>query len=209
MVGPEIIAIGASAGGVSAVQNLLRGFGPVVRAPIVVVQHLARSPRTDLSMVYVAGDARQVVEVEDKMSIQPMHVYMASPDYHLLVEKDRTFALTQDEPMHFSRPSIDVFFRSVAEVYGEGAVGILLTGANRDGADGLCRIRDAGGLTIVQSPETAEVSVMPRAALDLCEHDEVLPLEKISSLVSGLFDGPVGRKSMPYAKTERGNPHEN
>lgn len=211
---PSIIVIGASAGGVAAVQEILQSLDPGVSAPIVVVQHLAKTPRGDLTSIYLCQDGRPVVEVEDKMSLKERVVYMAAPDYHVLLERDGSFSLSQDDPVHFSRPSIDVLFETAASVYGAGAVGILLTGANKDGAEGLCRIREAGGVTIVQSPSTAEVAVMPQAALDLCEHDEILSLDEIGSYLKDLFmdskDGTALRRSnrITQFETEKGYANE-
>lgn len=185
----KLVGIGASAGGVSAVQQILRGLSPAVEVPIVVVQHLAKQPRGDLRAVYGHGVSRNIIEVEDKMPLRPRTVYMAAPDYHILVEKDACFALSQDEPVHFSRPSIDVFFESAAESFGKSIVAILLTGANRDGAEGLCRIREKGGLTIVQEPDEAECDTMPKAALSLCAQDKVLRIAQIAPFINALL-GP-------------------
>lgn len=183
---PEVIVIGASAGGVTAIQRIIRSLTSSVRSPIVVVQHLAKYARTELPLVYIAGDGRPVIEVEDKMPLERGRIYFAVPDYHLLFEKDRSFALSQDDPIHFSRPSIDVTFESAAHIFGSGAMGILLTGANRDGAQGLCKIRDRGGRVIVQDPGEAEVAIMPQAAVNLCGPERVLALDRISDYLNAL-----------------------
>ena len=159
----EIIVIGTSWGGLSALSTIISTLPSTFALPIVVVQH--RSP---------------VAEVDDKMTIAAGHVYVAPPNYHLLVERG-FFSLTTDAPVRYSRPSIDVTFGSVADAYGRSAIGIVLTGANEDGALGLKRIADRGGYAIVQDPETAEGAMMPRAAWRMVPRARVLPLELISS----------------------------
>ncbi len=181
---PKVIIIGASAGGVIAIQKILSQLRPDMTLPIVVVQHLSRSPRTDLSQVYFCGDRRQVLEPEDKQPIESKTVYFATPDYHLLVERDMTFGLSQDEPVHYSRPSIDVTFESALRAYGPEILAILLTGANRDGAHGLCQIFKNGGLAVAQDPQEAEVEVMPKAAIELCGIKRILRLGEIASLIN-------------------------
>lgn len=182
----ELIAIGASAGGVTAVQGLLRRLPEGFSVPIAVVQHVRAAPRVDLATVYPVPPGYRLFEVEDKMPVEERRIYMAPPDYHLLLDKDGYFSLSQDEPVHFSRPSIDVFFESVAEALQERALGILLTGANGDGAEGLKAMADAGATTIVQKPSDAEFPTMPRAALDLFEPDHVLTLDAISAVLPSL-----------------------
>lgn len=187
-----MVAIGASAGGLHAVCTVLGGlpddFGPAV----VVVQH--RSSDSSLLCELLAGCARlPVSEVEDKDDVEPGHVYVAPPDYHLLVEDD-AFALTTDAPVRFSRPSIDVTFGSVAESYGPEAVGVVLTGANADGAWGLRRIVEAGGRGVVQDPDTAEASMMPRSAHDAVPAAPVLPLGEIPRHLAQLCSDPTARR---------------
>lgn len=185
---PRIVLIGASAGGVTAVQKILSQLKLEMQLPIVVVQHLARSPRANLSQVYMCGDRRQVLEPEDKQLIENGLVYFATPDYHLLIERDFTFAHSQDEPVHFSRPSIDVMFQSAHRAYGSDVLAILLTGANRDGAEGLCEIFRQGGEAVAQDPAEAEVDVMPKAAIHLCGIKKVLKLSEISALINSFGD---------------------
>jgi two-component system chemotaxis response regulator CheB len=133
-----------------------------------------------LALILQEGSMLQVCEIEDKMPIEANRVYIAPPDYHSLVDHGH-FALSVDEPVTYSRPSIDVFFESAADELGPRAVGLILTGANRDGSRGLRRIAERGGHTIVQEPGTAEVAVMPRAALDAVPEALVLPLESIAA----------------------------
>ena len=185
---PRIVLIGASAGGVTAVQKILSQLKPEMQLPIVVVQHIARSPRANLNQVYMCADRREVVEAEDKQQIENGRVYFATPDYHLLIERDLTFALSQDEPVHYSRPSIDVTFQSAHRAYGADVLAILLTGANRDGAQGLCEIFRDGGQAVAQDPMEADVDIMPKAAILLCGIEKVLKLGEISALINSFGD---------------------
>lgn len=175
----RILLIGASAGGVSAIRWFLSHLSPEFQAPIVIVQHLPPTARLDVGLIYGAGTGRKVIEVEDKMRLERGVAYMACPNYHLLLERDGTIALSQDPPVNHSRPSIDLMFDSGARAYGSLAAGVLLTGANSDGAEGLRAIHRAGGLTLVQDPDDAEATAMPRAALRLFEPDLVAALSGI------------------------------
>ena len=173
-----LVAVGTSYGGLHAMSSLLEGIPAGFGAAIVFVQH--RSKDSDDTLVRVLQDHSRLParEAEDKLPIVAGHVYVAPPDYHLLVDGD-TFALSTEAPVAYSRPSIDVFFESAAEAYGEHAIGVVLTGANADGAVGLRAIKLAGGYAIVQDPETAAASPMPRAAIAAGGVDEVLPLTRI------------------------------
>ena len=128
---------------------------------------------------------RTVVDPDDKTPLEPDHVYLAPPDYHVLVEAGH-LALSTDAPVQFARPSIDVLFDSVADAYGPRAVGVVLTGANNDGAAGLARIKQLGGVAIVQDPATSERRTMPDAAIAATEADAILPLEEIAPFLYGL-----------------------
>lgn len=172
---PAVIAIGASAGAVEALMQLLPELPAGLPAAILVVVHVPADRRSALPELFEKACALPTREAEDKIMPEPSTVYFAPPDYHLLVERDGSLALSVDEPVHHSRPSIDVLFDSIAEALGARVLGILLSGASRDGADGLARIRAEGGHTWVQSPETAQVSVMPRAALALAPHATLDP----------------------------------
>ena len=127
--------------------------------------------------------ALPVREVQDKQPIEPGTLYFAAPGYHVSVEQDQGFSLSQEERVHFSRPAIDYLFESAADVYQQRLAAILLTGANRDGALGLSQVKQAGGLTIIQDPDEAHVSTMPRAALELFQPDCILPLNGIGRLL--------------------------
>lgn len=190
---PQAIVIGASAGGVGALSALLPQLDPRARYSALVVLHLPRERDSLLPKLFARQCAMTVREAEDKEPVRPGHIYFAPPDYHLLVEANEPtgeawLALSVDEPEHFSRPSIDVLFESAADCWRERVVGILLSGANEDGASGLACIARAGGLTIVQDPTEAEVPRMPAAALEACpEVDHVLPVATIGRLLRDLI----------------------
>ena len=183
--GFDLIAIGASAGGVMAIRQILSALAPDFQIPIVIVQHLPATSRIDVNLIYGSGSglvpARRVFEAEDKMKIEQRGIYMAAPGFHLLVERGGTIALSQDELIKHSRPSIDVLFETVARAYGSRAVGVLLTGANSDGADGLFAIHKAGGTTLVQDPESAVSRYMPTAALALFQPTWVANLDGLAA----------------------------
>ena len=182
----EVIAIGSSWGGLKALGRVLDTLPGAVEAPIVVAQH--RSPDSvdgGLRDLLSRHTTRVVRDAEDKDPLEPCHVYLAPPDYHLLVERGR-LALSTEEPVQFARPSIDVLFESVADAYGVQAIGIILTGANEDGAAGLARIKERGGVAIVQEPATSERRAMPDAALKAAAADAVLPLDEIGAFLYGL-----------------------
>jgi two-component system chemotaxis response regulator CheB len=185
MSAPVAIAIGCSAGGVDALMTLLGELDPRLPQPLMVCCH--RSDTMDiLSDVLGRASALPVADAVERQALQPGVVHMAPAGYHLLVESDLHFALSADARVNYSRPSIDVLFRSAAEVFGAGLVGVVLTGANADGAAGLQRIRQLGGIAIVQLPSDAEASTMPQAALDLAGADYCLPLSDIASLLNRL-----------------------
>lgn len=182
----EIIVIGTSWGGLDALSRLLDGLPDDVHQPIVVAQH--RSPESEdvvLGRLLQHHTRRLVGDPDDKTPLEQDHVYLGPPDYHVLVE-DGHLALSTDAPVQFARPSIDVLFESAADAYGDRAIGIVLTGANADGADGLARIKDHGGVAIVQDPATSEKRTMPDAAIAATVADAVLPLEAIPAFVFGL-----------------------
>ena len=182
----EVIAIGTSWGGLDAISRLLQGLHDDVHQPIVVAQHRsAASEAGALESLLQSHTRRLVSDPDDKTPLERDHVYLAPPDYHVLVEKGH-LALSTDAPVHFARPSIDVLFESVADAYGDRAVGIVLTGANADGADGLARIKARGGVAIVQDPTTSQRRTMPDAAIAATEADAVLQLDDIPAFLYGL-----------------------
>ncbi len=185
----EAVAMGASAGGMNALRTVLSALPETFPAPVLVVQHI--SPDSDNYLVSYLDDncAVTVREAEEKEPLQPGTVYVAPPDYHLLVESDRTLSLSLEEKVCYARPAIDVLFETAADVFGPALVGVVLTGANRDGSNGLRAIRERQGLTVVQSPESALAPEMPRAALSATPVDHVVPLNGIGPLLHKLFMG--------------------
>jgi two-component system chemotaxis response regulator CheB len=179
----EAVVIGASAGGVSALMQLLPALPRGYRLPIVVVLHVRSGRQNQLVEVFQQRVALPVREAGDKEDIIPGTLYFAPAGYHLLLENDRVFSLSCDAPLHFARPAIDITMETAADAYGPGLVGILLTGANDDGAAGMAAIGRAGGLTAVQDPREADVRVMPEEAIRARTPDLVLPLEQIKQLL--------------------------
>jgi two-component system, chemotaxis family, protein-glutamate methylesterase/glutaminase len=175
--GYRVVVIGASAGGLHALRAVLSALPADFAIPIAVIQHRSKDSELLCGLLQECT-ALSVIEVMDKEELRPGWVYVAPPDYHLLVE-DGFFALSVDEPVRFSRPSIDVTFESAADSYGMDVIGVVLTGANPDGSLGLSRIVGAGGYGVVQDPATAEVAVMPRAAMAAVPGACVLPLDEI------------------------------
>lgn len=182
----DAIVIGASAGGVEALSVLLPALPAGLRTPIFIVLHLPRERPSLLAEIFTRKCALKVTEAEDKMRIEPGTVYFAPPDYHLLLDEGPQLALSIDELVHFSRPSIDVLFESAADIYAERLMGVILTGANDDGTAGLAAIHRAGGVTIVQEPESALVPLMALSALKRTPADFVLPLAEIAALLQAL-----------------------
>jgi two-component system chemotaxis response regulator CheB len=184
----EVIVIGTSWGGLDAVSRLLDGLPDGLEQPIVVVQHRsAESEPGALAELLSHHTKRVVCDPDDKTVLEPNHVYLGPPDYHVLVEEGHV-ALSTDEPVQFARPSIDVLFDSAADSYGPRAIGVVLTGANNDGASGLAHIKANGGVAIVQDPATSAKRTMPDAAIAAMQGaaDAVLPLEEIPKFLYGL-----------------------
>lgn len=182
----KAIVIGSSAGGVSALETIISGVTPELKVPVLIVQHSSRNGEHLLPAILKEKTGMPVVEAEDKMEIFPAHFYMAPPDYHLLVEETGCISLSTDVKVNYSRPAIDVLFESAARVYGEGLVGIILTGANYDGSAGIVAVEEYGGLTIAQDPATAEFPFMPQAAINTGKIKLVLPLAGIVDQINGL-----------------------
>lgn len=177
----KAVVIGASAGGVQALSQILPALPGNFPCPILVVVHVP--PRRDNALVQLlaAKCALQVKEAEDKEMAMGGTIYFAPADYHLLVEEGGTLALSSEEPVNHSRPAIDVLFESAADAYGPALTGIVLTGANHDGADGLRAVGAAGGIALVENPVTAEVSTMPSAALAACPSARAMSFADIVS----------------------------
>jgi two-component system chemotaxis response regulator CheB len=207
----DAVAIGASAGGVEALSILLPALPAALRAAVLIVVHLPRERASLLADIFSSKCARPVREAQDKEPVEPGTVYFAPPDYHLLVDSAprgaavangavpggagrgrgdapvaAQFALSADDLVNFSRPSIDVLFESAADVYGSRLLGIILTGANHDGAAGLAAVHEAAGITVAQDPDTAQSALMPIAAIKRSPVDYVLTLEQIAELLREL-----------------------
>jgi two-component system chemotaxis response regulator CheB len=179
----DAIVVGASAGGVEALLKIFRLLPKGYRLPIITVLHLPDERRSLLADVFSAHVPIPVKEAADKEPIAPGTLYFAGPGYHLSVEADLSLSLSQEERVFFSRPSIDILFESAADAYDSRLAGVLLTGANNDGAQGMARIKEYGGLTVVQDPAGALVRTMPDAALALRTPDFLLPLPDIGRLL--------------------------
>lgn len=188
------VAIGASAGGVQALSVLLPALPAKAAVAVFIVLHLPRDRQSILAEVFSRKCLLDVREAQDKEPVIAGTVYFAPANYHLLLDHGPQLALSVDDLVHHSRPSIDVLFESAAEVYGNRLLGIILTGANEDGAQGLAAVHDAGGLTVVQTPETAQSPRMVISALKLRQPDYVLPLEEIAAMLSAL---PTAAAAVP------------
>jgi two-component system chemotaxis response regulator CheB len=182
----EAIVVGASVGGVQALSELLPALPAGTSVSVFVVLHLPRDRPSLLVEVFSQKCALAVSEAEDKEPVAPATVYFAPPNYHLLIDRGPQLALSADELVHHSRPSIDVLFESAAEIYRDRLLGVILTGANEDGATGLAAVHDAGGITVIQEPRTAQSSLMVLSALRRRSPDLVLPLPKIAELFGSL-----------------------
>jgi two-component system, chemotaxis family, protein-glutamate methylesterase/glutaminase len=179
----EVVVVGASWGGLHAVRTILAGLPEGFQVPIVIVQHRSSTDHGNLAAAMGAHGRLPVVEVDDKTPLEPGHVYVAPSDYHTMLD-GRMFSLSLDEHVHFSRPAIDVLFESAADFFGPRAIGLVLTGANRDGAEGLLRIKESGGYTIVQDPGSASQPVMPQAAIDTARPHKIASLEEIAGILA-------------------------
>lgn len=180
------VAIGASAGAVQALLHILPPLPAALPFPVMIVVHVPPDRDNMLVPLLKKRCALDVKEAEDKEPLKPGTVYFAPSDYHLLVEKDRTLALSSDEPVNYSRPAIDVLLESAAEAYGHELAAIVLTGSNHDGAEGLRAVTAAGGIALVEDPQSAMSGAMPAAALALCPDARVETLDGITAFLAGL-----------------------
>jgi two-component system, chemotaxis family, protein-glutamate methylesterase/glutaminase len=192
-VGYDLVVVGTSWGGLAALRTLVSGLPDSFQMAVALVQHRHRDSDHLLRTLLQERSALEVCEVEDKMPLEHGHIYVAPPDYHTLVEPGH-FSLSTDAPVRYSRPSIDVTFSSAADSYAHRTVGIVLTGANADGADGLRRISDRGGLALVQDPATAESKPMPEAARRAVPRARVMSLDGIVDYLSSLPAGVPERE---------------
>ena len=182
MSAPQLVVVGTSAGGLCALELVLRGLPGDFPLPIVAVQHRAKESTEAYADVVGASAALPVREVEDGERLEPKCVYLAPPDYHVLVEPGR-LVLSIDDAVSFSRPSIDVLFESAAEVYREHLLAVILTGANHDGAQGARAVGHAGGTVLVQHPDSAAARMMPDAALAACPTAKSVSLSDLTDLL--------------------------
>ena len=187
----KIFVVGTSSGGLAALQVLLPGLPEDFPCPLVVVQHRGKEPGSGLCDFLQRSSRLPIGEPEDKEPIAQGRIYLAPRDYHLLIEKGN-FALSTDAPVSYARPSVDVLFESAADAYGESVVGVILTGANEDGARGLAKIKSAGGLALVQEPATAQTPEMPQAAIAATNIDRILPLREIAPFLNNLCHVSLG-----------------
>lgn len=174
------VVIGASVGAIAALNAILPLLPADHPRPVLVVVHLPRRNDSLLAEIFQQRCRMRVKEAEDKEPAAAGTIYFAPPDYHLLVNPDRTLALSSDEPVHFSRPSVDVLFESAADAFGDALSGVILTGANGDGAAGLAAVAAAGGRAYVQHPSTAEGACMPETAIAACPEARVMDLAAIA-----------------------------
>jgi two-component system, chemotaxis family, protein-glutamate methylesterase/glutaminase len=177
------VVIGTSAGGVEALMRILPSLPATMPVAILIVVHIPRERPSLLTDIFRQKCAMRVEEGIDKADIKPGHIYFAPPDYHMLVDAGPQIALSVDDAIQFSRPSIDVLFESAADVYGKKLLGILLTGGNEDGASGLAYIARCGGMTVLQDPAEAAAPAMPESALKVMTPTHVLRLDEIAALL--------------------------
>jgi two-component system chemotaxis response regulator CheB len=182
----DLIVMGASAGGVEALIKVLSVLPNNFSIPVVVVLHLPADSSVSSASVLESHVKLKIKEAEDGEGIEKGVIYIAPPGYHLLIERDFSFSLSLDEPVNYSRPSIDVLFESAADAYRSRVVGVILTGANPDGAVGLKAIREQNGFVIVQDPASAHIPTMPQAAMDMANPNLVLELKDIGCFLAGL-----------------------
>jgi len=186
----QLIVMGVSSGGSVALTEILSALPRNFSLPLVIVQHLHHRQDLNFLKYFRKICAMPVTVANEKEAIVAGHIYFAPPNYHLLIEQTGTFSLSIDEPVHFSRPSIDVLFESAVDAYGSRLIGVILSGANGDGAWGLELVKQNHGLTMVQDPESAVVDYMPRAAIAAVKNvDHILPLPKIGPFLARLDDG--------------------
>ena len=182
----RIVVVGVSKGGLLALEVLLGGLPADFPWPVVICQHRAPDRSAPLDEILRQYTPLKVVEAEDKIELAPVTVYLAPPDYHLLIEREGCLSLSVDAPVSWARPSVDVLFESAADACGAAVIAVILTGANNDGAAGAAAVKARGGMLIVQDPETAESPAMPQAAIDAAVPDRILPLDEIAPYLSDL-----------------------
>ena len=182
----RIFVIGGSAGSLQVIVSILTALGKNYPMPVVVVLHRNGGFESSLEDLLSSRTNQAIKEVEEKDFLNPGFVYICPADYHVLLEEDGSFSLDYSERVNFSRPSIDVTFRSAADVYGEGVIALILSGGNADGAEGMQYVKQRGGYTIVQDPDTAEVPYMPKQALLRMTVDVIAATEELPAIVRSL-----------------------
>lgn len=187
----DAIVIGVSAGGLHALSQIFRKLPASYPIPVIVVQHRSKDERTLLEEVLQEKVKLKIRQADEKEKIEGKCIYFAPPDYHLLIERNRTFSLSYDAPVNYSRPSIDVLFETAASVYKHALLGIILTGANSDGANGITAIRRYGGTTIAQNPATAQFNAMPGAAVETGSIQKIFDLEQIEDFLITLAEKKI------------------
>jgi two-component system chemotaxis response regulator CheB len=188
----DLVVIGGSAGAIEALRQLIRGLDADFAPAMAIVIHLPADSTSLLPSIFERPGGPRMKIAEDKEPIERGTIYFATPDYHLLVERSRTFALSQDERVHFSRPAIDVLFESAAEAYGDRLLGVVLSGANADGAAGLKAVAAAGGIAAVQSLETSEMIAMPAAALQAVPESVEVNIAALADFLRAHGEADVG-----------------
>ncbi|RKZ35749.1 MAG: chemotaxis protein CheB [Gammaproteobacteria bacterium] len=188
----EAVVIGSSAGGIKALSAILAALPSDFPLPIIIVQHL--HPHSDSYLAKILGSkcGLRVKQADEKEAITDSVVYLAPPNYHLLIEEDRSFSLSIEGPVNFARPAVDVLFETAIYAYRDKLIGIILTGANHDGSQGLKKIKQIGGYVIVQDPKTAEADAMPQSAIAATKVDKILPIEQIGPYLLQLVNRSLG-----------------
>lgn len=204
---PSLIVIGASAGGIKAITYIISALPKTYSFPIIIVLHRLKNVSSKLEDVLQHNCRVTIKEADEKEKLLPKTVYITPANYHLLIEKDRTLSLDYSELVNWSRPSIDITFESASEVYKNKLMGILLTGANNDGAIGLKAIKESGGHTIVQDPKTAEASSMPNAALKLGAASEIMTVPEITEYLLKLHKEHIKKQAGKKSSPNEGNNH--
>lgn len=184
----KVVLIGGSTGSIDVLLKLLPALRPTLSFAVIIVLHRKNTADSTLANLLSLKTSIPLKEIDDKDVIRPGIIYLAPADYHVLIEQDGTFSLDDSEKVNYSRPSIDVTFESAADVYGSSLVGILLSGANADGTNGLNAIKRAGGIVVVQQPETAQVAFMPQQAILSTPVDFILNVQELTRFVNELND---------------------
>ena len=182
--GCKAVVIGGSTGSIDVLLQVLPALHSPLPFALIIVVHRKNTADSTLANLLALKTRIPVREVDDKDPVLPGHIYLAPADYHLLLEQDETFSLDDSEKVHYSRPAIDVTFESAADVFGPALVGILLSGANADGTIGLRAIKQAGGATVVQQPDTAQVAYMPQQAIAYAPVDFVLTIPELTAFMN-------------------------